>query len=252
MHSLPVFLRLEGRAVILVGEGETGEAKRRLLERAGAIIVGEDEGAAVALVALAEPDATVSRLKARGILINVADRPDLCDFTLPAIVDRDPVIIAIGTGGKSAGLAKALRQRIEAMLPAKLGALAEGLFTARGKLREALPTPDARRHALDAALSESAVLDPLDEDAHHRVEAWASSPEMADTSALIRIAIPSDDPDELSLRAARLLGRADHVFHAPDIAPVVLLRARADAARVACTAPPDPPPPGLSLFLERP
>jgi uroporphyrin-III C-methyltransferase/precorrin-2 dehydrogenase/sirohydrochlorin ferrochelatase len=113
MKSLPVFLALTGRAVILTGKGEAADAKRRLLERAGARIVGEGDEAAIAIVADGD-DATVARLKARGVLVNATDRPDLCDFTLPAIIDRDPVLIAIGTGGASAGLAKALRQRIAA------------------------------------------------------------------------------------------------------------------------------------------
>jgi hypothetical protein len=69
-------------------------------------------------------EAAVARLKARGLLVNVVDRLDLCDFTLPAIVDRDPVLVAIGTGGASAGLAAALRQRLETVLPASLGRVA--------------------------------------------------------------------------------------------------------------------------------
>src|SRR3546814_8809904 len=116
MHSLPLFVRLNGRPVILVGEGEAAEAKARLLRRAGAQIVGEEAEAALAIVALddnAAALAAIARLKERGILVNAVDRPDQCDFTLPAIVDRDTVIIAIGTGGASAGLAKIIRQRFE-------------------------------------------------------------------------------------------------------------------------------------------
>ena len=60
----------------------------------------------------------------------------------------------------------------------------------------------------------------------------------------------SDDPDDLTLRQARLLGQADTVFHTPAIAPAILNRARADANRVACNSPPEAPPAGLSLFLD--
>ncbi|ETI61708.1 siroheme synthase, partial [Sphingobium sp. C100] len=112
MQSLPVFLRLTGRPVILTGAGEAADAKRRLLERAGARIVGEDDAQARIAIVADGDEATVDRLRARGVLVNATDRPALCDFTLPAIVDRDPVLIAIGTGGASAGLAKALRQRL--------------------------------------------------------------------------------------------------------------------------------------------
>ena len=98
-----------------------------------------------------DPDATVARLKARGMLVNAVDRSDLCDFTLPAVIDRSPVIVAVGTGGVSAGLAAALRQRLEVMLPAHLGAIAE---TARG-LRDKIPDSGERRQAI------SDLLDPF-------------------------------------------------------------------------------------------
>ena len=104
MHSLPIFVKLEGRPVILVGEGEAAQAKRRLLERAGAAVIDESADAVLAIVAVeddAEARAAVTRLKARGVLVNATDRLDLCDFTLPAIIDRDPVLLAIGTGGAS-------------------------------------------------------------------------------------------------------------------------------------------------------
>jgi siroheme synthase (precorrin-2 oxidase/ferrochelatase) len=147
MDSLPVFLRLRGRPVILIGEGAAAAAKRRLLERAAARIVGEEAEAQLALVATDAPEAVVARLRARGILVNTADRPDLCDFTLPAIVERDPVLIAIGTGGASAGLAKALRQRIEALLPGSAGRLAQALARAREPIRKRWPDAAARRRA---------------------------------------------------------------------------------------------------------
>jgi siroheme synthase (precorrin-2 oxidase/ferrochelatase) len=118
LHSLPLFVRLAGRPVILLGEGEAADAKRRLLDRAGATVVGEDATAALAIVAIddeGEALAAVARLKARGLLVNAVDRPEHCDFTTPAIVDRAPVLVAIGTGGVSAGLAAALRQRLEAL-----------------------------------------------------------------------------------------------------------------------------------------
>ncbi|MDB5736824.1 MAG: hypothetical protein JWO65_492, partial [Sphingomonas bacterium] len=164
MHSLPVFLRLDGRPVILLGDGDAAVAKRRLLDRAGARIVGEDATAALAIVAIgdeAEAQAAATRLKARGILVNAVDRPALCDFTLPAIVDRDPVLIAIGTGGASAGLAKALRQRIEALLPASLGTLAEALHAARAGLLARFPAAADRRRAIDAAFDPGGPLDPF-------------------------------------------------------------------------------------------
>ena len=118
MNQLPIFLNLKDRRILLLGNGEMADAKRRLYERAGAVITDDEHasGIALAVVALENDDeamAAVVRLKARGLLVNAVDRSALCDYTTPAIIDRDPVLIAIGTGGASAGLAKALRQRLE-------------------------------------------------------------------------------------------------------------------------------------------
>ncbi len=237
MHSLPIFLRLADRPVILLGDGEAADAKRRLLERAGARIVGEAKDAALAIVAIedeAEAEAAIARLKSRGILVNAVDRPAQCDFTLPAIVDRDPVLVAIGTGGASAGLAKALRIALEALLPAGLGRLAAALYAARGAIRARWPDARDRRLALDAALSPGGALDPLVERADETVAHWLEQGGDGDERGIVELAIASDDPDDLSLRQARLLGRADRVCHGADIAPAILARARADATRRPC------------------
>lgn len=250
MHSLPVFLRLAGRPVILIGSGEAALAKRRLLERAGANVVDEDDAAALAIVAIedeAEAVAAVARLEVRGILVNATDRPELCDFTLPSIVDRDPVIIAIGTGGASAGLAKALRQRLEAILPPRLGALASALFSARGRMKRRWPDPNDRRRAIDAALE--GALDPFSGDAADRVDAWLSDPDLPVDTGVRTFVIGSADPDQLTLEAARMLGRADYVVHSPGISVAILQRARADATRIESDAPPDPLPSGLVVQL---
>ncbi len=247
LHSLPVFLRLAGRPVILIGGGDAAEAKRRLLERAGAEIVGEDSAAALAIVALDDPDATVARLRARGLLVNAVDRPDLCDFTLPAIVDRSPVIVAIGTGGASAGLAAALRQRLEILLPTGLGRFAEALFAARARLRTLLPDGDVRRRALAAALSEGGPLDPFAADAAS-VEAWQGDGTHACGVETIRLTSP--DPDALTLRQARLLARADRVVHGPDVPAAILNRARADAPRIVADVSSVDMAEGLTVYLE--
>ena len=115
-----------------------------------------------------EAEALADQLRARGLLVNVVDRPELCDFTTPAIVDRSPVLIAVSTGGASAGMAKALRQRIEAMLPAGLGALASAMASAREAIRTRWPDPTDRRAAIDRAFEDGGVLDPLADGASSR------------------------------------------------------------------------------------
>jgi uroporphyrin-III C-methyltransferase/precorrin-2 dehydrogenase/sirohydrochlorin ferrochelatase len=251
MHSLPIFLSLAGRPVILIGDGEAAIAKRRLLERAGATIVSEKASAAIAIVALEDDDAAaaaVERLRARHILVNAVDRPRLCDFTLPAIVDRDPVLIAIGTGAQSAGLAKALRQRIEAMLPATLGKLANALFAARPAIHARWPSPADRRRAIDTGLAEGGIIDPGDPRAAARIDAWVGSDMDIAPDRLVTIRLRSDDPDDLTIGEARLLGQADRLYHAPGVPAVILDRARADAVRIAGDAVPGAP--GLSIRLE--
>ncbi|MGN6279584.1 MAG: NAD(P)-dependent oxidoreductase [Sphingomonas sp.] len=253
LPSLPLFFAVAGRPVILLGDGEAAAAKRRLLERAGARIVDEAAEAALAIVAIedeTEAVGAVVRLKARGVLVNAVDRPALCDFTLPAIVDRAPVIVAIGTGGASAGLAATLRQRLETILPARLGALASRLSMSRDAIRARYPDGDERRRALGTAMSAGGLLDPLVAEPE-AVDAWLHTATAAPPQ-LVTIRLRSLDPDDLTLREARLIGRADRLFHRADVPPAILDRARADAPRHACTAPPADLGPGLSIDLETP
>ena len=233
LASLPLFHRIAGTPVIVLGEGEAALAKRRLVERAGGVIVTDENAAGVriAFVALDDPAPTAERLRARGLMVNVPDRPELCDFTVPAILDRDPVLLAIGTSGASAGLAKALRLRLERLLPPSLGELARGLFAARGRLRKAWPDGGDRRRALDRALDAGGPLDPLASESASRLDAWLDAPDSAAGAQLVEIRVRSADPDDLTLREARLLGSVDLLLHEAGIPAPILDRARQDAAR---------------------
>lgn len=250
--GLPIMVKLAGRPVILLGEGEAADAKRRLLERAGALVTGDHPDARLAVVAIEDEDqavAAVARLRARGLLVNAVDRPALCDFTLPAVVDRAPVLVAVMTGGVSAGLAAALRQRLEALLPSGLGGLAAVLQAARGRLRERWPDAVERRRAIGAALRPGGELDPFGPDPD--VAMWLDGDTAGwATVDLSHVVLTSPDPDDITLRAARLLAQADRVYHAPAVPPAILDRARADAARIACDAPPDRPPAGMNVWVE--
>nr|WP_240047496.1 siroheme synthase [Sphingomonas panacisoli] len=227
---------------MLIGEGDAADAKRRLLERAGAVIVGEDDEASLAIVAMDAPEATVARLKARGVLVNAVDRSDLCDFTLPAIVDRSPVIVAVGTGGASAGLAGALRQRLETMLPADLGDVAE----AAQRLREKYPESGERRLAIGELL-DSYSRESGNPGSQGKPSVILGSRFRGSTE---RVMLASHDPDDLTLRQARALAQADRVLHAPDVPAAILDRARADAPRIVSPAPPLDPGDGLTVYLE--
>ena len=251
MRALPLFHTLAGRPVIVIGTGTAADAKRRLLERAGARVVGEpDPHARLAFIATAEPEAAAGRLKARGVLVNVTDRPDLCDFTVPSLLDRDPLLIAVGTAGASAGLAKHVRLRLERWLPADVGRLAEALNVARERLRELWPAADDRRGALDAALSEGGALDPLADGAADRVGSWLEDPSLPAPGQPVELRLAGDDPDELTVRQARLLGMADALLVEAGIPAPLLGRARADALRLAWPYA-GPLPEGMVLILRR-
>jgi uroporphyrin-III C-methyltransferase / precorrin-2 dehydrogenase / sirohydrochlorin ferrochelatase len=238
--SLPLFHTVARQPVIVLGTGDAAEAKRRLVERAGAQVIesiqeGIDLGARLAFVAHDNPKAQEGdaiRLRCAGLLVNVTDRPDLCDFVVPSILDRAPVLVAVGTGGASAGLAKALRLQLETLLPQRLGTLADALAKARGRLRARFPDVGERRLALDGALAAGGVLDPLDEASTDRVDGWLADAANARGDRLEEIRLQSADPDDLTLRQARLLGSADTLAHDPDVASSVLVRARADAVRI--------------------
>jgi len=242
VHSLPIFVRLTGQRVLLVGDGEAADAKARLIAGAGGVVVRELP-ARLAFVALDDADeaaAEAAGLKAAGLLVNVVDRPALCDFTVPAIVDRSPVIVAVGTGGASASLAKALRERLEALLPAGLGRLAEAIFASRAAIAGRAPTVAARRRLWDAALAPGAALDPLAEIADPAA-AILSLSNTAVANSVASIVLISPDPDDLTLRQLRTLNQADTIFHDAAVPPAILDRARRDAVRIVGRTPVLPP-----------
>ena len=184
------------------------------------------------------------------MLVNVVDRPDLCDFTTPSLLERDPVLIAIGTGGASAGLAKQLRLRLEKLLPADLGALAEKLSAMRAAIKTRFPEMGERRRALDSALGEGGPLDPLSAGGADRFDAWLDSAQDQSANASFTFTLNSDDPEDLTIRQSRLLGSADAVIADPAIPPAILDRARADAQRLSLPHS-GPLPRGLVVILQR-
>jgi len=251
--ALPLFHLADGRAVLVLGSGDSAKAKARFAQRAGAQVVRDIEsakaqGARIAFVALDDASEgqlrdTVEDLRARGFLVNVADRPELCDFFTPSVLRRDPVIIAIGTGGASAGLAKHLRLRLEQILPDSLGLLAQTLFEARAKLREYLPDAARRRQWLDRALLPGGLFDPLDPASAQRARAWLETDAPLNASeaggaslGVCTIALMSADPDDLTIRQARLLGLADTLVLDGAVPAAIVDRARADATRLTIEA----------------
>ena len=255
LHSLPLFHRIAEKRVVVVGTGAMADAKKRLVERAGGEICAETEAhhARLAFVALDDErkaEAAANRLRGKGLLVNVADRPDLCDFTLPSILERGDVLVAVSTGGASAGLAKHLRLRLERMLPQSLSVLASGLAAAKDRLRSRFPSAASRRAAIDSLLQEGGPLDPFDENSASRIETALAKSTIETPSQRFEFTIASEDPDDLTVRQARLLGIADTVIYDAALPQAILARARADAERFTLDAV-DVPEDGITVILHR-
>lgn len=246
MRILPLSFDIQSKPVIVVGHGGMAEVKARLVRAAGGEPVHlspevEPDAhplppARLAFVAVADArlaERWAEALKQRGLAVNVVDRPDLCDFQVPAIVDRGTVSIAIATGGRSASLAKALRERLEAWLPPTLGSLAEAISRRRADVSRHATTIEARRAFWDRLLAPGGALDPFAATADaDTVITEALAGETQPDRNVLTLNLGSADPEDLTLRQLRLLQRADVILHDPDMPEALLDKARRDAARL--------------------
>ncbi|MCO6416414.1 siroheme synthase CysG [Siccirubricoccus sp. KC 17139] len=249
MQHFPVFLDLAGRLALVLGEGEVAARKAALLRQAGAELRLAPrfspellDGVALAIGANA-PEAELQALaeaaRARGVPVNIVDRPALCTAILPAIIDRAPVTIAISSGGAAPVLARLLRQRVEAVLPPGIGRVAALAGRFREAVRRRLPELGARRRFLEAvlagppaALAEAGRKEEAD-------RAFAAALEQAETVPQGMVHIVGAGPgagDLLTLRALRLLGEADVILHDRLGTAAALEMARRDAERL-CVGP---------------
>jgi uroporphyrin-III C-methyltransferase/precorrin-2 dehydrogenase/sirohydrochlorin ferrochelatase len=249
VKHLPLFFDLAGRRVVVVGEGAAADRRADLVRSAGAHVqrlaaptvqASDFRGAVAAFIATgdADRDAAAQRAaKSMGVPVNVADRPALCDFILPAIVDRDEIVVAISTGGASPSLATVLRGRIEAALPERLGAVARLAATFRAQVNALIGEP-ARRRAFFRRLVEgpAARLALAGDEAGARRAAFgeldSARRRLAPTGIAHIVGAGPGDPDLLTLRAAQLLQEADAILHDDLVPPAILARARRDAELV--------------------
>ena len=253
MRHLPLFFDLAGRMVVVVGEGPSADRRVGTVRSAGAdvrrfksVITAADlSGAVAAFIATghADRDAAAQRVaRAAGVPVNVADRGGLCDFVMPAIVDRGDVVVAISTGGASPSLASFLRQRIEAALPEGVGALARLAATFRSQANAMIAGPKRRRTfwrrlldgpaarlalAGDEPAARRAVLSELD------AERRGAAAQGAAPGIVHIVGAGPGDPDLLTLRASQLLQEADAILHDELVPAAILARGRRDAEFVA-------------------
>ena len=246
MRYLPIFLDIRGKRALVLGHGETADRKAEALRRAGAEVLFADsytpallDGIVLAIGAEAS-DSDLELLsadaKARFLPVNVVDKPWLCSYITPAVVDRDPLIVAVGSAGEAPVLARLIRGRIEAMLPPALSRLAALLGALSGQLRQKFPTPGPRRRVIERILAGRAADLVLagDETAglaemQREIAAGTATP-----PGLIYLVHSGPGPADLvTMRAHRLLGEADVIVYDPSVTPEVIDLARRDADRIS-------------------
>jgi uroporphyrin-III C-methyltransferase/precorrin-2 dehydrogenase/sirohydrochlorin ferrochelatase len=262
-----MFLRLSGERVLVVGGGDAALAKIRLLLACGAEIraiaeapcddlramaeadaltlqvrafeVTDLAGARLCIVALDDPAEVAEAARAAGVLVNTVDHFALSDFIVPAIVDRAPIIVAIGTDGAAPALARDLRSRVEAAVPPGYAALAALCRDWRGRVAAALPGSYARRRFWNEVIDGPEAAAALDGD---RVEAdrlVSARLNAGRHGGLVRplgraslVGAGPGDPELLTLRALRVLKRADVVLYDALVEPAILDLARREARRI--------------------
>ncbi len=246
MDSFPAYFPLAGRKVVIAGHGEAAEAKARLFDGSPATLIrldgheaylpGSYTGATLAFIA--SPDevfvqAAASAARAARVLVNVVDKPDLCDFNTPAVIDRGEVVAAVGTGGSAPVLATMLRNDIEVQVPEGTGRVAALLRKFQSEVRGALPALHERRAFLrDAVMGEAAEAaraGDMDRAGQLFREALAKG---SARKGVVRFIAGKGPADLLTLRAVRALGAADVLAPDDDVDPEVVKMARRDVERV--------------------
>jgi len=184
-------------------------------------------------------DACVALARAAGVPINVADRPQLCDFILPAILDRSPVVVAISTGGLSPAVARLIRQRLERVIPTGFARVAELAAKLRHAAGARLSTARLRAifwdRLFDGAPAELALAGretEAEQAAEHLLQALAE--DQRETGAVFLVGAGPGDPDLLTVRALRVIQSADVILHDLLVNPAVIDMARREALKI-CT-----------------
>jgi len=268
MDYLPIFINLRGRRCLLVGGGEVAARKTDLLLQAGAAVqavapvlgpgmqalvddgrIGYRNGKfqepdldGAQLVIAASDDRAVNARVAeladsRGVPVNVVDDPALCRFIMPAIIDRSPVLAAVSTGGASPVLARLIRGRLEALIPAAFGRLAALAGEFREQVRRRIADPTQRRVFWERVLAgpiAEMIYAGRDADARESLTQALDGHHDAKvaTGEVYLVGAGPGDPDMLTFRALRLMQQADVVVHDRLVSRRVLDLTRRDAPRI--------------------
>jgi uroporphyrin-III C-methyltransferase/precorrin-2 dehydrogenase/sirohydrochlorin ferrochelatase len=262
----PLFFNLQGQRVLVVGAGSVALRKVQLLERAHAAIAvvapevapelsqlaaagtievrireftAEDlEGARLVIVATSRRAVNrwiASLCEARGIPVNVVDDRKASRVIVPAIIDRDPVIVAVSSAGTSPVLARRLRERLEALVPKRIGLWASWLAGMRATVRRRIPGADARRRYFEMLVdgpAERRFVDGDERGARRIAQRLLGSVSAAPLGQVTLVGAGPGDPELLTLKALRALQDADVILHDRLVPAAVLDYARRDAEQI--------------------
>src|SRR5665213_137747 len=253
----PLFLKIAGRACVVVGAGKIAETKIQSLLRCGAVVrvvapvatpaireaaeagkivwerrafVPADLAGAFLVIAATSSKALHEQIfrQARqdGILCNSVDEPERCDFYYPAAVRRGPLQIAISTGGRAPSLAQRLREDLEVQFGPEYGPWTEDLGRARTALMSQAITGEERRELLRELSSDRAFREFLNE---RNAAPAATELKQKPVGKVYFLGAGPGDPELLTVKARRILGSAEVVLHDALVAPEIVQLARADA-----------------------
>lgn len=267
MDFLPIFMNINDQNCLVIGGGSVASRKVFMLLRAGGSVsvvspklcqdltIRKNEGEikhidrnfedididGCKIIIAATNNQSVNKhvselAKSKGIPVNVVDAPDLCGFIVPSIIDRNPVQIAISTGGASPVLARLLRARLETFIPAAYGRLATLVESFREKVKTKFSNTDEIRTFWEGVL-EGPVADNLiagkDKIARELLESAVENAQApAERGEVYLVGAGPGDPDLLTFRALRLMQQADAVVYDRLVSQGVLDLVRRDAEMI--------------------
>lgn len=246
MSLVPVMLDPKDRSVLVVGDSETAHRRlaqvRRWTERVRQVpALTPDLLADAALVFVSTDDAhrdgdLAAMARAAGVPVHVHDRPDLGTVAMPAVVERGDVLVAISTRGTAPVLARRLKETIDQLLPARLGALTRLLDSFRGTVRAVLPGFELRRRFWEGIVdgpAGAAALAGNEAKARELIVAALNGRGTRERAGVVHLVGGGPgDPELLTLKAHRVLQDADVILHDELIGPGILERVRQDARRI--------------------